>query len=127
VKERDVFAEQGIRYAAPFVSLDEPKLAPKQLFEGLADVLPGLTAEETARAVDAAYRALRDPIARVEYLVRLEEGSDIKPKAPPEPQVAIACASAKVLPDPSRIAIRKVASKTSALPVTRAGLPIAAL
>ena len=53
-------------------------------------------AEEQARAlevsalVNAAYRALRDPIARVEYLVRLEEGRDtkegdaVKPKAPPE-------------------------------------------
>jgi molecular chaperone HscB len=44
--------------------------------------------EESAR-VNAAYRALRDPIARVEYLVRLEEGRDttegvaVKPKAPP--------------------------------------------
>jgi molecular chaperone HscB len=64
-------------------------------------------AEEQARVleasaqVNAAYRALRDPIARVEYLVRLEEGREtdtidghgtsrsnggdtIKPKAPPE-------------------------------------------
>jgi molecular chaperone HscB len=45
--------------------------------------------EESAR-VNAAYRALRDPIARVEYLVRLEEGRDtkegaaVKPPAPPE-------------------------------------------
>ena len=40
--------------------------------------------------MNAAYRALRDPIARVEYLVRLEEGREtkegaaVKPKAPPE-------------------------------------------
>ena len=41
---------------------------------------------ETSARVNAAYRALRDPIARVEYLVRLEEGRDdvVKPKAPPE-------------------------------------------
>jgi molecular chaperone HscB len=59
--------------------------------------------EESAR-VNAAYRALRDPIARVEYLIRLEavraeaarspgrrgdgretqEGAAVKPKAPPE-------------------------------------------
>ena len=44
--------------------------------------------QESAR-VNAAYRALRDPLARVEYLIRLEEGratregSTIKPKAPP--------------------------------------------
>ena len=56
-----------------------------------------LTLEMSAR-VNAAYRALRDPIARVEYLVRLEEGREtepvdtrrgkeggaVKPKAPPE-------------------------------------------
>ena len=60
IKERDVFAEQGLRYVSPFVSLDEPKLVPKQLWEGLRGVLPGLTAEETARAVDAGYRALAD-------------------------------------------------------------------
>lgn len=45
---------------------------------------------ETSARLNAAYRALRDPIARVEYLVRLEEGRDTeegaaeKPKAPPE-------------------------------------------
>lgn len=44
--------------------------------------------EESAR-VNAAYRALRDPVARVEYLIRLEEGRDttegaaVKPTAPP--------------------------------------------
>ena len=45
--------------------------------------------EESAR-INAAYRALRDPIARVEYLIRLEEGREtregaaVKPKAPPD-------------------------------------------
>jgi len=58
LKERDVFAEQGIRYVTPFVSLDEPKLVPKQLFEGLRDVLPALTPAEMARAVDEGYRTL---------------------------------------------------------------------
>jgi molecular chaperone HscB len=55
------------------------------------DFHQGAPAEQQALAlqrsalVNAAYRALRDPIARVEYLVRLEEGGDtIKPKAPPE-------------------------------------------
>jgi molecular chaperone HscB len=49
-------------------------------------------ADEQARAleasarINAAYRVLRDPIACVEYLVRLEEGREdpVKPKAPPE-------------------------------------------
>jgi molecular chaperone HscB len=44
--------------------------------------------EESAR-VNAAYRALRDPLARADYLIRLEEGratkegATEKPKAPP--------------------------------------------
>jgi predicted nucleotide-binding protein (sugar kinase/HSP70/actin superfamily) len=59
LKERDVFAEHGIRYVAPFVSLDEPLLVPKQLLEGLRDALPGLTPAEVARAVDQGYAALR--------------------------------------------------------------------
>jgi len=58
LKEQDVFAEQGIRYAAPFVSLDEPRLVPRQLWDGLRDVVPGLTPEETGRAVEAGYRTL---------------------------------------------------------------------
>ncbi|HEY3097706.1 MAG TPA: Fe-S protein assembly co-chaperone HscB, partial [Methylomirabilota bacterium] len=45
--------------------------------------------EATSAIVNAAYRTLRDPIARVDYLVRLEEGRETKegaadrPKAPP--------------------------------------------
>jgi predicted nucleotide-binding protein (sugar kinase/HSP70/actin superfamily) len=58
IKERDVFAEHGTRYVSPFVSLDEPKLVPKQLFDPLREALPALTYEETARAVDEGYRAL---------------------------------------------------------------------
>jgi predicted nucleotide-binding protein (sugar kinase/HSP70/actin superfamily) len=58
LKESDVFAEAGIKYVTPFVSLDEPLLVPKQLFAGMKDTLPGLTREEMARAVDAGYKAL---------------------------------------------------------------------
>src|SRR3989454_12607792 len=45
---------------------------------------------EASAGLNAAYRTLRDPIARIEYLVRLEEGREtkegatVKPKAPPE-------------------------------------------
>lgn len=45
---------------------------------------------EASARLNAAYRALRDPIARIEYLVRLEEGREtregaaVKPQAPPE-------------------------------------------
>jgi molecular chaperone HscB len=44
---------------------------------------------EASARVNAAYRALRDPVARAEYLVRLEEGREtkegatVKAKAPP--------------------------------------------
>ena len=65
VKERDVFAEQGIRYVAPLVSLDEPALVPKQLYEGLRDALPGLTPAEMARAVQAGFQALHAFNARL--------------------------------------------------------------
>lgn len=43
---------------------------------------------ETSALVNRAYRALRDPVARVEYLIALEEGREVreetaaKPKAP---------------------------------------------
>ncbi len=58
IKERDAFAEAGIRYMSPFVSLDEPKLVPKQLFEGMREGIPGLTPQEMAAAVEAGYRSL---------------------------------------------------------------------
>jgi predicted nucleotide-binding protein (sugar kinase/HSP70/actin superfamily) len=58
VREKDVFAENGIRYVSPLVSLGEPKLVAKQLFGCLCEVIEGLTLEETSRAVEAGYRAL---------------------------------------------------------------------
>src|SRR5215470_6445119 len=60
------------------------------------DFHAGATPAEQAQALEssaqlnAAYRTLRDPIARIDYLVRLEEGRVTKegavdkPKAPPE-------------------------------------------
>jgi molecular chaperone HscB len=71
--------------------------------------------EERAALVNAAYRTLRDPIARVDYLVRLEEGrstregAEVRPKAPPallaemfEIQEALAEAKAGPLDDATR-------------------------
>jgi molecular chaperone HscB len=76
--------------------------------------------EERAALVNAAYRTLRDPIARVDYLVRLEEGrstkegSESRPKAPPallaemfEIQEALAEARAGQLDAAARRALRK--------------------
>jgi molecular chaperone HscB len=45
---------------------------------------------EVSARLNAAYRTLRDPIARIDYLIRLEEGREtkegavVKPSAPPE-------------------------------------------
>jgi molecular chaperone HscB len=74
--------------------------------------------EERAALVNAAYRTLRDPVARVDYLVRLEEGrstregSEARPKAPPallaemfEIQEALAEAKAGPLDDATRAAL----------------------
>lgn len=58
LKEKDAFAEHGVRYASPLVALADPPLAAKQLFEGLRDAIPGLTREETERAAQAGFRAL---------------------------------------------------------------------
>lgn len=57
-KEKDVFAENGIRYVAPLVNMGERELVPKQLFAGLKDVLEGLTMKETRAAVEDGYRTL---------------------------------------------------------------------
>jgi len=58
MKERDIFAENGIRYTSPFVSMAEPDVVPKQIFDSMKDVLD-LDLAETQRAVEAGYRELR--------------------------------------------------------------------
>ncbi len=58
LKEKDVFAEHGVRHVSPLVSLGDPPLVPKQLYASLRDVLPGLTPGETQHAVKAGYDAL---------------------------------------------------------------------
>lgn len=57
-KERDMFAELGIRYATPFVALGDRPIVPKQLYEGLREFIPGLTKAETRHAVEAGFHAL---------------------------------------------------------------------
>jgi len=90
------------------------------------DFHQGDSPEEQARALDAsarlnaAYRALRDPIARIEYLIRLEEGREtregtlVKPQAPPELltemseiQEALAEAKTGALDDATRQTLRQ--------------------
>jgi predicted nucleotide-binding protein (sugar kinase/HSP70/actin superfamily) len=58
LKEKDVFAEHGIRHAAPLVALADAPLVPTQLYEGLKDAIPGLSFEETKKAARAGFDAL---------------------------------------------------------------------
>jgi predicted nucleotide-binding protein (sugar kinase/HSP70/actin superfamily) len=58
LKERDVFAERGIKYISPSVALAEPAIVPKQLYNALKDAIPGLTLAEVRSAVGAGYAAL---------------------------------------------------------------------
>ena len=58
MKESDVFADNGIKYASPFVSMAEPDVVPKQMYDGLKDVFD-LDYAETQRAVEAGYKDLR--------------------------------------------------------------------
>lgn len=57
LKEKDVFAENGISYLSPLVSLAEPALVPRQLYDSLKEVFH-LDKEETRKAVEAGYEAL---------------------------------------------------------------------
>lgn len=56
-KESDVFAEHGIRYEDPVLSLGEPELFERQMFAFTRDLL-GVTREENAFAVRQGLRAL---------------------------------------------------------------------
>lgn len=58
LKEKDVFAEHGIRYVTPLVSLGDRPIVPKQLYEGLRDLIPGLTKREINTATEAGFAAL---------------------------------------------------------------------
>ena len=58
LKEQDVFAERGIQYLSPFVSLAEPAIVPRQLHRALAGIIPDLTLREVQSAVTAGYTAL---------------------------------------------------------------------
>ena len=58
VKESDVFGDNGIQYASPFVNMAEPEMVPKQMYDALKDVFH-LDLAETQRAVDAGYKALK--------------------------------------------------------------------
>jgi len=58
MKESDVFADNGIKYASPFLSMAEPDVVPKQMYDCLKDILD-VDFDETKHAVEAGYRELR--------------------------------------------------------------------
>jgi predicted nucleotide-binding protein (sugar kinase/HSP70/actin superfamily) len=57
LKESDIFADNGIVYASPFVSLGDRHMVTEQLHTGLKDAFD-LDIEETERAVRAGFEAL---------------------------------------------------------------------
>jgi len=57
LKERDVFGENGITYASPFVCLGDRHMVTEQLHSSLKDIF-NLEPEETERAVKAGFEAL---------------------------------------------------------------------
>ena len=64
MKERDIFAENGIVYASPFVSLGDRHMVTGQLYRDLKDIF-ALDLEETERAVQAGFQALDSFAAKV--------------------------------------------------------------
>jgi predicted nucleotide-binding protein (sugar kinase/HSP70/actin superfamily) len=59
LREKDVFTENGIAFCNPAVSLAEPELMARQLYDGMKDALH-LDWSEVQPAVDAGYRALNN-------------------------------------------------------------------
>jgi predicted nucleotide-binding protein (sugar kinase/HSP70/actin superfamily) len=57
LKERDIFAENNVIHASPFVSLGDRHMVAEQLYTSLRDAFD-LEKEETARAVKAGFAAL---------------------------------------------------------------------
>lgn len=56
-KEKDFFGERDIRYINPTISLDEPLLLKRKMFEALGEQL-GVSEDENDFAIDQAYKAL---------------------------------------------------------------------
>src|SRR5713101_647644 len=57
LKERDVFAENGIAHASPFVCLGDREIVPHQMYKALKDIFQ-LDFNETRLAVEAGFNAL---------------------------------------------------------------------
>ncbi len=58
LREKDEFSQRGIKFVSPFVPFAEPEILPKYLWESLKEYIPGLSLEETAKAVKEGFKAL---------------------------------------------------------------------
>jgi predicted nucleotide-binding protein (sugar kinase/HSP70/actin superfamily) len=70
LKEKDVFAQFGVRYISPMVSLGDSPLVSKQLYGSLRDVFRDLTLKETQHAVRVGYEALESFGANLRAMAR---------------------------------------------------------
>ncbi|MCA0907858.1 acyl-CoA dehydratase activase-related protein [Ruegeria marisrubri] len=59
-REKDVFKEMGVQYLSPAVSLADPQIATRQLFDALKGVITDLRLAELRAAVAKAYDALQE-------------------------------------------------------------------
>ncbi|HEX6802077.1 MAG TPA: acyl-CoA dehydratase activase-related protein [Terriglobales bacterium] len=64
LKERDIFTENNIKYASPFVSLGDRHMVVGQLYDSMKDIFD-LDLEETERAVKAGFAALDNVTAQI--------------------------------------------------------------
>lgn len=64
LKERDIFAENNVAYASPFVSLGDRHMVAQQLYTSLKGVFD-LDEEETERAVASGFAALDEVTERI--------------------------------------------------------------
>ncbi|MDJ1016250.1 MAG: acyl-CoA dehydratase activase-related protein [Paracoccaceae bacterium] len=60
VREGDSFAASGVRYVSPVVNMSEPMLLARQLTKALEPVFPGLSHDETLRAIEMGWREQDD-------------------------------------------------------------------
>ena len=60
IREKDLFAEAGVKLISPIVTMSDRRLMGKQLFEALSPEMPDLTRNELEHAVDEAFANLRD-------------------------------------------------------------------
>ncbi|NOC47035.1 acyl-CoA dehydratase activase-related protein [Ruegeria sp. HKCCD7559] len=59
-REKDVFKEVGVHYLSPAVSLADPQIATRQLYDALKGVITDLRLAELRAAVSKAYDALQE-------------------------------------------------------------------